>query len=38
MLRVEGVTGPYIQYTHARASSILRKAQHAINLEVTPKS
>jgi arginyl-tRNA synthetase len=25
MLRVEGETGPYIQYTNARASSILRK-------------
>jgi len=24
----EGNTGPYIQYTHARASSILRKAKH----------
>ncbi|WP_057765071.1 arginine--tRNA ligase [Cytobacillus praedii] len=25
MLRFEGETGPYIQYTHARASSILKK-------------
>lgn len=25
MLRVEGETGPYVQYTHARACSILRK-------------
>ncbi|KAB8138133.1 arginine--tRNA ligase [Gracilibacillus oryzae] len=25
MLRFEGETGPYVQYTHARASSILRK-------------
>lgn len=27
MLTFEGETGPYIQYTHARARSILRKAQ-----------
>ncbi|WP_066249554.1 arginine--tRNA ligase [Neobacillus drentensis] len=26
MLRFEGETGPYVQYTYARASSILRKA------------
>ncbi len=26
MLRFEGVTGPYVQYTHARACSILRKS------------
>lgn len=26
MLRFEGATGPYVQYTHARACSILRKA------------
>lgn len=26
MLRFEGTTGPYVQYTHARACSILRKA------------
>lgn len=26
MLKVEGRTGPYVQYTHARACSILRKA------------
>ncbi|GAE35137.1 arginine--tRNA ligase [Halalkalibacter akibai] len=25
MLRFEGTTGPYVQYTHARATSILRK-------------
>lgn len=30
MLRFEGNTGPYIQYTHARASSILRKAEKLI--------
>ncbi|TFD99985.1 arginine--tRNA ligase [Jeotgalibacillus sp. R-1-5s-1] len=27
MLRFEGETGPYVQYTHARASAILRKAE-----------
>lgn len=27
MLRFEGETGPYIQYTHARASSLLRKGE-----------
>lgn len=27
MLRFEGNTGPYLQYTHARACSILRKAE-----------
>ena len=27
MLRVEGETGPYVQYTNARACSILRKGQ-----------
>ncbi|WP_077617190.1 arginine--tRNA ligase [Bacillus sinesaloumensis] len=27
MLKFEGTTGPYVQYTHARASSILRKAE-----------
>ena len=25
MLKFEGETGPYVQYTHARACSILRK-------------
>ncbi|WP_273852394.1 arginine--tRNA ligase [Guptibacillus spartinae] len=28
MLRVEGETGPYVQYTHARACSILRKGKN----------
>ncbi|WP_347552150.1 arginine--tRNA ligase [Pseudalkalibacillus hwajinpoensis] len=28
MLRVEGETGPYVQYTNARACSILRKANY----------
>lgn len=27
MLKFEGTTGPYVQYTHARACSILRKAK-----------
>ncbi|RPF50659.1 arginine--tRNA ligase [Aquisalibacillus elongatus] len=27
MLRFEGSTGPYVQYTHARAKSILRKSE-----------
>lgn len=27
MLQTEGETGPYVQYAHARANSILRKAQ-----------
>jgi arginyl-tRNA synthetase len=29
MLRFEGATGPYVQYTHARACSILRKSGRA---------
>ncbi|MDO6449900.1 arginine--tRNA ligase [Oceanobacillus profundus] len=28
MLKYEGATGPYVQYTHARACSILRKAEY----------
>ncbi|WP_078597648.1 arginine--tRNA ligase [Evansella clarkii] len=31
MLKFEGTTGPYIQYTHARACSILDKAQYDEN-------
>ncbi|WLR58574.1 arginine--tRNA ligase [Guptibacillus hwajinpoensis] len=31
MLRVEGETGPYVQYTHARACSILRKGDFQSN-------
>ncbi|WP_283152970.1 arginine--tRNA ligase [Guptibacillus hwajinpoensis] len=31
MLRVEGETGPYVQYTHARACSILRKGDFHSN-------
>ncbi len=33
MLKFEGNTGPYIQYTHARASSILRRADQRIDFE-----
>ncbi|RDU37823.1 arginine--tRNA ligase [Neobacillus piezotolerans] len=29
MLRFEGETGPYVQYTHARAASLLRKGKFA---------
>ncbi|MGY3715415.1 arginine--tRNA ligase [Sutcliffiella cohnii] len=32
MLKFEGSTGPYVQYTHARACSILRKGS-ALNIE-----
>jgi arginyl-tRNA synthetase len=35
MLSFEGETGPYVQYTHARACSLLRKA-HSNNLNITP--
>ncbi|AQQ55073.1 arginine--tRNA ligase [Planococcus lenghuensis] len=35
MLRFEGATGPYVQYTHARACSILRKAE-IYNAQLTP--
>lgn len=31
MLRVEGETGPYVQYTNARANSILRKGDYSRN-------
>lgn len=33
MLNFEGSTGPYVQYTHARACSILRKAKRGIDIE-----
>tara|TARA_Y100000310_G_C20625402_1_gene785589 strand:- start:1121 stop:1723 length:603 start_codon:yes stop_codon:yes gene_type:complete len=36
-LSFEGETGPYIQYTHARACSILRKAKKEHNLQVSKK-
>lgn len=32
MLKFEGETGPYVQYTYARANSILRKANVSSNL------
>ena len=31
VVQFEGETGPYVQYTHARAMSILRKANHTID-------
>lgn len=34
MLQTEGETGPYVQYTHARACSILRKAGEIGELQV----
>ena len=33
MLKFEGETGPYVQYTYARANSILRKANVSSNLQ-----
>jgi len=36
-LSFEGETGPYLQYTHARACSILRKAQKEHKLKVSKK-
>nr|WP_255472882.1 arginine--tRNA ligase [Planomicrobium sp. CPCC 101079] len=33
MLKFEGTTGPYVQYTHARACSILRKSAKEIGTE-----
>jgi arginyl-tRNA synthetase len=35
MLTFEGETGPYVQYTHARANSILRKAGYQETTDVT---
>ncbi len=34
MLSFEGETGPYAQYTHARANSVLRRAAHDITPDV----
>ncbi|SCG82651.1 arginyl-tRNA synthetase [Proteiniborus sp. DW1] len=34
MLSFEGETGPYVQYTHARANSVLSKAGHEITSDV----
>ncbi len=31
VVRFEGDTGPYVQYTNARAQSILRKANHTVD-------
>lgn len=36
-LSFEGETAPYLQYTHARACSILRKAKQELGLDVSPK-
>jgi arginyl-tRNA synthetase len=33
VLAFEGETGPYVQYTHARACSVLRKANQAVRAE-----
>lgn len=33
MLRFEGETGPYVQYTYARAASLLRKGGFTVNQE-----
>ena len=33
VVRFEGDTGPYVQYTNARAQSILRKANHEITMD-----
>jgi arginyl-tRNA synthetase len=38
MLRFEGETGPYVQYTYARACSILRKSNWQIDDAVKPTS
>ena len=34
MLNFDGETGPYVQYTHARACSVLRKAQVGVTTDV----
>jgi arginyl-tRNA synthetase len=31
VLNFEGETGPYVQYTYARAASVLRKAEYSVN-------
>ena len=33
VVQFEGETGPYVQYTHARAMSILRKANHTVDMQ-----
>ncbi|MFS0783641.1 arginine--tRNA ligase [Bacillus sp. 1P06AnD] len=35
MLRFEGETGPYVQYTHARACSLLRKGNYEFDKNVS---
>ncbi|MBA1434591.1 arginine--tRNA ligase domain-containing protein, partial [Bombilactobacillus bombi] len=35
VVRFEGETGPYVQYTHARAMSILRKANYTVDATQT---
>lgn len=35
MLKFEGNTGPYVQYTHARATSLLKKGNFKYDLEKT---
>lgn len=37
MLSFEGETAPYLQYTHARSCSILRKAKKEHQLNISPK-
>lgn len=32
----EGETGPYVQYTHARASSVLRRANMEVSMDFDP--
>ncbi|SET50495.1 arginyl-tRNA synthetase [Natronincola peptidivorans] len=34
VLNFEGETGPYVQYTYARASSVLRKADVPVDIEI----
>ncbi|MDL4840129.1 arginine--tRNA ligase [Aquibacillus rhizosphaerae] len=35
MLRVEGETGPYVQYTYVRACSLLEKGEYTIKIDET---
>jgi len=37
-LNFDGETGPYVQYTHARACSVLRKANGGSGIEFQPES
>lgn len=36
ILNFDGETGPYVQYTHARACSVLRKAGREVSLDFDP--